>query len=63
MTDTLMNQHVQNLCEKYKCIEIIEWSPTDEKGNILHNQSQAHNHCLKKLKSDKIDWCANINIL
>ena len=62
MTDTQMDQYVQKLCEKYKCIEIIEWSPTDNKGNILHNQNQAHNHCLKKLKSDKIDWCANIDM-
>ncbi len=62
MTDTQMYLYVQKLCEKYKCIEFIEWSPTDKKGNILHNQSQAHNHCLKKLKKDKIDWCANIDM-
>ena len=62
MTDTQMNQYVQKLCEKYKCIEIIEWSPTDKEGNILYNQVEAHNHCLKKLKSDKIDWCANIDM-
>ena len=35
MTNTQMNKHVQKLCEKYKCIEIIEWSPTDKEGNIL----------------------------
>ena len=62
MTDTQMNQYVQKLCEKYKCIEIIEWSPTDKEGNILHNQTEAHNHCLKILKRDTIDWCANIDM-
>jgi hypothetical protein len=62
MTDTQMDQYVQKLCEKYKCIEIIEWSPTDKEGNILYNQVEAHNHCLKKLKRDKIDWCANIDM-
>lgn len=62
MTDTQMNQYVQKLCEKYKCIEIIEWSPTDKEGNILYQQDGAHNHCLKKLKNDKIDWCANIDM-
>lgn len=62
MTDTEMNQFVQKICEKYKCIEIIEWSPTDKEGKILYNQVEAHNHCLKKLKSDKIDWCANIDM-
>ena len=62
MTDTQMNQYVRTLCEKYKCIEIIEWSPTDKEGNILYNQTEAHNHCLKILKKDKIDWCANIDM-
>ena len=54
MTDTQMDQYVQKLCEKYKCIEIIEWSPTDKEGNILHIQPQAHDHCLKKLKAIKL---------
>ena len=62
MTDTQMNQYVQKLCEKYKCIEFIEWSPKGKEGNILHNQVEAHNDCLKKLKKDKIDWCANIDM-
>lgn len=62
ITDTEINQIVQKLCEKYKCIEIIEWSPTDNKGNILYNQKQAHNHCLEILKKDNIDWCANIDM-
>ena len=62
MTDTQMNEYIKRLCDKYKCIEIIEWSPTDKEGNILYNQTEAHNHCLEKLKRDKIDWCANIDM-
>ena len=62
MTDIQINQYVQKLCEKYKCIEIIEWSPTDKEGKIVYDQIKAHNHCLKKLKSDKIDWCAIIDM-
>merc|ERR1712072_674140 len=62
MTDKQMNDYVKKLCNKYKCIEIIEWSPTDNKGNILHDQRGAHNHCLKILKKNKIDWCANIDM-
>ena len=55
MTATQMKDYVKKLCNKYKSIEIIEWSPTDNKGNILYNQEEAHNHCLKILKRDKID--------
>lgn len=62
MNDKQMNDYVKKLCDKYKCIEIIEWSPKDKEGNILHNQSEAHNDCLKKLKKDNIDWCANIDM-
>lgn len=62
MTDEQMYNYVKKLCDKYKCIEIIEWSPMDNKGNILHNQIEAHNHCLEILKRDKIDWCANIDM-
>ena len=43
MTDKEINDYMIKLCEKYKCIEIIEWSPTDTNGNILYNQKEAHN--------------------
>ena len=36
--------------------------PKDKNGNVLHNQPQAHNHCLRKLKNDNIDWCAVIDM-
>lgn len=62
MSELQMKQYIQNLCEKYKCVEIIEWAPRDKSGNVLHKQKDAHNHCLKILKRDKIDWCANIDM-
>ena len=62
MTNEQMNIYMKNLCDKYKCIELIEWSPTDKKGNILYNQREAHNNCLKILKKDKVEWCANIDM-
>ena len=42
MTDTQMYEYLNKICEKYKCIEIVEWSPKDGQGNILHNQVEAH---------------------
>lgn len=62
MSDKEMNNYVKKLCDKYKCIEFIDWSPTDNNGQVLHNQEQAHNNCLQKLKKDNIDWCATIDI-
>ena len=54
---TMLKNYVTNIS-----VEIIEWSPTDNEGNVLHNQTQARNECLKKMKKDKIDWCANIDM-
>lgn len=50
------------IIKKYKCIDVIEWSPKDDNGNILYNQVQAHNHCLKRMKRDNVEWCANIDM-
>lgn len=62
MDDNQMNEYLQKICDKYKCIEIIEWSPTDAGGRILYNQSDAHRDCFEKLKNDNIDWCAYIDM-
>lgn len=62
MNNNQVTEHLKKLCDKYKCINIIEWSPRDKEGNILYNQEEAHAHCLKRLKEDKIDWCANIDM-
>jgi hypothetical protein len=62
MTNIEMEDYVKKLCNKYKCVDIIEWSPKDKQGIILHEQSKAHSHCLQRLKRDEIDWCANIDM-
>lgn len=62
LTDEKINYYLKKICEKYECIEIIEWSPMDKNGNILYKQKEAHNDCLKKMKKDNIDWCANIDM-
>ena len=62
MSEEEIQDFIKNICNKYKCIEIIEWSPKDSDGNILYNQREAHNDCLKRLKNDKINWCANIDM-
>tara|TARA_B110000908_G_C10157900_1_gene404549 strand:- start:226 stop:1026 length:801 start_codon:yes stop_codon:yes gene_type:complete len=61
MDNKEMQTYIQQLCNKYKCVKIIEWSPK-KNGIVLHNQKEAHNHCLKLLKKDRIDWCANIDM-
>ena len=62
MNNDQVAEHLKKLCDKYKCVNIIEWSPRDEEGNILHKQKEGHMHCLERLKKDKIDWCAIIDI-
>lgn len=62
LTDEKIDYYMKKICEKYECIEIIEWSPMNEDGNILYNQREAHNDCLNKMKKDNIDWCANIDM-
>ena len=63
----LSNKHLQNkfneIKKKYKKYLIVkEWSPKDKNGNILHNQTQAHNECLKIMKTDGVDWGINIDM-
>lgn len=62
MNKNQVTEHLKKLCDKYKCINLIEWSPRDEEGNILHNQKEGHTHCLKRLKEDKIDWATTIDM-
>lgn len=57
-----MKDYIHRLCDKYKGVNIVEWSPTDENGMVMYAQSAAHAHCLKRLKRDKIDWCASIDM-
>lgn len=62
LTNEELYEKLNLIKQKYKCIDVIEWSPKDEDGNILFNQTQAHNHCLKRMKKDNIQWCANIDM-
>ena len=58
-----INEIMEKIVEKYEgMVNIIEWSPKDKDGNVLYNQVEAHNHCLKRMKLDSIDWCASIDI-
>jgi hypothetical protein len=58
-----ISQIIENIIEKYcNKVIVIEWSPTDENGKVLHNQEEAHYDCLERLKRDSIDWCASIDI-
>lgn len=62
MTNEQMYDYIEKICNKYKCIEFIEWSPKDRNGIILHYQKEAHNNCLNIMKKNNIDWCANIDM-
>ena len=62
ITDAEMNDFVKRLLNKYKCIKIIEWSPRNKNNKIIYEQVKAHNHCLRLLKKDGIDWCASIDM-
>ncbi len=62
LSDEQCNKIFQDLIEKYQCIDVIEWSPRDKDNKIYYGQELAHKHCLKRLKQDGIDWCANIDI-
>ena len=58
-----ITQKLNDIQEKYKNkVFIMEWSPKNKNGVILHKQKEAHNHCLKLLKKNKIKWCANIDM-
>ena len=55
LSDKEMYNILQNICNKYKCINIIEWSPKDINGNVAYNQYEAHDHCLERLKKNNIN--------
>ena len=60
---TQVNEVLNKIVSKYNGkIKIIEWSPQDKEGNIIYDQINAHNNCLKLMKKDNIDWCANIDM-
>jgi hypothetical protein len=62
LTDEELYNKFNKIINKYKCINVIEWSPKDTSGVVLFNQPEAHMHCLTRLKNDTIQWCANIDM-
>lgn len=62
LDDLQLQKLVKQIENKYKCVDIVEWSPKDKDGNILFNQKEAHNHCLKRMKTSGVLWCANIDM-
>ena len=58
-----LDEKVSDILNKYKgIVEIIEWSPKNKDGVILHNQKEAHDNCLQLMKIDVIEWCANVDM-
>lgn len=62
MTDNEMDEWVKALVDKYPMVDIVEWSPKGKDGVVLFDQEGAHNHCLARMKSAGVSWCANIDM-
>jgi hypothetical protein len=63
LTQEHVDEIMDKIVKKYDGkVNIIEWSPKDKNGNILYNQPEAHNHCLKRMKLEGVEWCASIDI-
>jgi len=63
LTDVQMVELIEQIQQKYAGILfIIEWSPRNADGFVCYNQVEAHMDCLARLKQEKIDWCASIDI-
>jgi hypothetical protein len=63
LTDIEIKEHVNKIINKYSNVHIIEWSPKNREGIIIHDQLVGHNHCFNNyLKKNNIDWCANIDM-
>ena len=63
LNQSQVNEIMDKIVKKYDGkVNIIEWSPKDKDGNVLYNQQEAHNHCLKRMKLEGVKWCASIDI-
>lgn len=62
LTNNQVNILLKKIQKKYNCVTIINWSPRNAEGTIIHAQPEAHNHCLNLLKHDRIQWCASIDM-
>ena len=51
------------VADKYRDhVILVEWSPLDDDGAVTYGQLEAHADCLARMKKDKVDWCANIDM-
>jgi hypothetical protein len=62
LSDNEISEVLIKIQKKYKMVEIIEWSPKDNNGNIVYGQLNGHNKCLKQMKKDNVKWCAVIDM-
>lgn len=62
LTDKEIKDKLEIIKNKYKNVDIIDWSPLDKNGEVEYGQVKAHNHCLNKMKKDGVKWCANIDM-
>ena len=63
LTTDEVNDRMQQIVDKYKCIEIVTWSPLNHQKKVTYGQTDAHANCLQhKLKPNNFDWCANIDM-
>ena len=63
LSNSEIKEILHKIQHKYKNkVYFIEWAPKDSNGVVHYKQKEAHMDCLKRLKRDKIDWCANIDM-
>ena len=63
LTPDEVNDKLQQIVDKYKYVEIIDWSPLNSKQKVIYDQAKAHTNCLHcRLKPNNFDWCANIDM-
>lgn len=62
LDDEQVQTMLQKIRKKYDCVSLIEWSPTDNKGIVLHEQVKAQNDGLHIMKNEGVDWCAFIDM-
>ena len=54
---------LRRIADKYRDhVALIEWSPLDDNGAVTYGQLEAHTDCLARMKKERVDWCANIDM-
>lgn len=63
LTKHEINDMLYKIKEKYKgVVHMIDWSPRDSDGKIVHLQDKAHANCLQRLKKTDVNWCAVVDM-